>query len=37
LQNLNLTAWLTGTDAEPFAALAGAACYRIADGRITGP
>ncbi len=37
LAQLPLTAWLTGTDAEPFAALPGAACYSIADGAITGP
>jgi DNA replication and repair protein RecF len=36
LENLALAAWLTGTDAEPFAGLR-AACYSIADARITGP
>jgi recombinational DNA repair ATPase RecF len=33
LQAQNLHALLTGTDAEPFAALA-AACYRVQDSRI---
>jgi DNA replication and repair protein RecF len=37
LETLALTAWLTGTDVEPFSALRGAACYRIADFHITGP
>ena len=37
LAQLPLTAWLTGTDAEPFATLPGAARYNIADGAITGP
>jgi DNA replication and repair protein RecF len=32
-----LTAWLTGTDEEPFAELQDAACYRVRDSRITGP
>jgi DNA replication and repair protein RecF len=32
-----LTAWLTGTDEEPFADLQGAACYRVRDSHITGP
>ena len=35
LQNLSLTAWITGTDAEPFAGL-DAACYTIRDGTIDG-
>jgi len=33
LRTLNLAAWLTGTDPEPFAPL-GAACYTINDGSI---
>ncbi len=33
LEKLGLAAWLTGTDAEPFAPLA-AACYTIRDGSI---
>jgi DNA replication and repair protein RecF len=37
LENLRLAAWLTGTDAEAFAGLKSAACYSIADARITGP
>jgi DNA replication and repair protein RecF len=36
LQNLTLAAWITGTDAEPFAALR-ADCYTIRDGLITAP
>ncbi len=36
LENLRLAAWLTGTDAEAFAGLKTAACYSIADARITG-
>jgi DNA replication and repair protein RecF len=35
LQNLNLAAWITGTDPEPFAGL-DAACYTIRDGTIDG-
>jgi DNA replication and repair protein RecF len=33
LRALNLAAWLTGTDAEPFAAL-GVPCHTIMDGGI---
>lgn len=33
LETLKLSAWLTGTDAEPFTGLA-AACYTIRDGSI---
>jgi DNA replication and repair protein RecF len=33
LRHLDLTAWLTGTDVEPFAGL-GAACYSLRDGTI---
>jgi DNA replication and repair protein RecF len=33
LEGLGLTAWLTGTDPEPFACL-GAACYALRQGRI---
>jgi DNA replication and repair protein RecF len=33
LEKLSLSAWLTGTDAEPFAGLS-AACYTIKDGSI---
>ncbi len=36
LEHLRLAAWLTGTDAEAFAGLKTAACYSIADARITG-
>ncbi len=37
LSNAGTTAWLTGTDLAPFAPLRSAACYRVADGHITGP
>jgi recombinational DNA repair ATPase RecF len=37
LSQRGLTAWLTGTDAEPFAGWADAACYTVGEGRITGP
>jgi DNA replication and repair protein RecF len=37
LSERGLTAWLTGTDAEPFAGWADAACYTAGEGRITGP
>jgi DNA replication and repair protein RecF len=37
LAKQRLTAWLTGTDAAPFAPFAEAACYTVGDGRITGP
>ncbi len=37
LQAAPLTAWLTGTDAAPFAAFTGAACYSVAASHITGP
>jgi len=37
LAQQRLTAWLTGTDAEPFVPFHDAACYAVRDGLITGP
>jgi len=35
LAKQRLTAWLTGTDAAPFAPFQAAVCYTVGDGRIT--